>query len=65
MGRHLHWSIILAALFLFFGQLSIGLAETAQSTWRNGWLAGCRGTPLRPFLASARAETMLTLTASN
>jgi hypothetical protein len=25
MGRYLHWSIVLAALFLFFGQLSIGL----------------------------------------
>jgi hypothetical protein len=33
MGRNLHWSIILAALFLFFGQLSIGLV--GRSTRRR------------------------------
>ena len=33
MGWNLHWSIILAALFLFFGQLSIGLV--GRSTRRR------------------------------
>jgi len=34
MGRNLHWSIILVALFLFFGQLSVTGTGAPPRLWR-------------------------------